>query len=92
MVRIAAIFEQQRVTRKTVDLLQRARPLYERSSQVNEIIKIDTKLRGMGAVLKDDENPLQQLEKLNVLVGNLGRNDVAELDEDPERDRDMGNE
>ncbi|KAJ7257723.1 hypothetical protein C8J57DRAFT_1472625 [Mycena rebaudengoi] len=92
MVRMAAIFEQRREIRKTVDLLQRARPLYERSSQEKEINKIDTKLRDMEVLSEDHENPLQQLEKLNVPVGYLGRTEVTELDEYAERDRDMGGE
>jgi tetratricopeptide (TPR) repeat protein len=64
MVRMAAIFEQQGDIRKTVDLLQRARPLYERSSQEKEIIKIDTKLHDVKVLSEDLENPLQKLEKL----------------------------
>jgi hypothetical protein len=89
MVRIAAIFEQRGDIKQTVDLLQRARPLYERSSQEKEIIKIDTKLRGMAAVPKDDEKGLQRLAQLNVPVGDLGGPEVTELDEDAERDRDI---
>jgi tetratricopeptide (TPR) repeat protein len=92
MVRIAAIFEQRREIRKTVELLQRAHQLYKRSSQENEIIKIDTKLHAMAAVPKDDEAPLQRLAHLNVPVRDLGGPEVAELDEDAEQDRNMGGE
>ncbi|KAJ7239880.1 hypothetical protein C8J57DRAFT_1245696 [Mycena rebaudengoi] len=92
MVRMAAIFQQQAEVRKTVDLLQRARPLYERSSQEKDIIKIDTKLRDVEVLSKDHENPLQQLVKLNVPVGNPGRTDITEPDEDAERDHNMGGE
>ncbi|KAJ7248987.1 hypothetical protein C8J57DRAFT_1475392 [Mycena rebaudengoi] len=76
MIRMAAIFEQRREIRKTIDLLRRARPLYER----------------MTVVPKDDENPLQQLAQLNVPVGHLGGPEVPELDEDAERNRDMDGE
>ncbi|KAJ7257717.1 hypothetical protein C8J57DRAFT_1647432 [Mycena rebaudengoi] len=92
MVRMAAIFEQQGDIRKTVDLLQRARPLYERSSQEKEIIKIDTKLHDVEVLSEVHDKPLQQLEMLNVPVGDLGRTEVTELDEDAERDSDMGGE
>jgi hypothetical protein len=60
MVRIAAIFEQQGEIKNTVHLLQSARPLYERSSQDKEIIKIDDKLRDLAAVSEDHDEPLQQ--------------------------------
>ncbi|KAJ7257690.1 hypothetical protein C8J57DRAFT_1647393 [Mycena rebaudengoi] len=55
MVRMAAIFEQRTEIGKTVNLLQRARSLYERSSQEKEIIKIDTKLRAMATAPKSHE-------------------------------------
>jgi hypothetical protein len=61
MIRMAAIFEQRTEIRKTVDLLQRAHPLYERSSQEKEIIKIDTKLRAMAAVPQDNETHFRDL-------------------------------
>ncbi|KAJ7257706.1 hypothetical protein C8J57DRAFT_1647405 [Mycena rebaudengoi] len=61
MIRMAAIFEQRTEIRKTVDLLQRAHPLYERSSQEKEIIKIDTKLRTMAAVPQDNETHFRDL-------------------------------
>ncbi|KAJ7241382.1 hypothetical protein C8J57DRAFT_1477757 [Mycena rebaudengoi] len=95
MIRMAEIFEQRTEIRKTIDLLQSACPLYERSSQEKDIIKIDVKLRGMGAVPKDNENPLQQLAQLNVPVGDSGGTEVPELEEDSadaKRDRDMGGE
>jgi hypothetical protein len=95
MVRMAAIFEQRRDIRNTVDLLQRARPLYERSSQEKEINKIDTKLRDVEVLSEDHENPLQQLEKLNVPLGDLGGTEPTELDEDSadtKRDGDMSGE
>jgi hypothetical protein len=84
MVRIAAIFEQRGAIRKTVDLLQSARPLYERSSQEKELIKIDEKLRNMEAVLEDRDEPLQRPAQLNVPVRELGGIEVTELDEDAE--------
>ncbi|KAJ7256685.1 hypothetical protein C8J57DRAFT_1235550 [Mycena rebaudengoi] len=92
MVRMAAIFEWRGEIRKTVHLLERARPLYARSSQEKDMIKIDTKLRGMAAVRKDDENPLQQLAQLNFPVGDVKGTEVTELDVDSanaERDCDM---
>jgi tetratricopeptide (TPR) repeat protein len=93
MIRIATIFEQQGEIRKTVDLLQSARPLYARSSQQKEITTIDTKLCNVAAVPKDDEKPLQQLAQLNVPLGDLGGSEGTELDEDSadaKQDHDMG--
>jgi tetratricopeptide (TPR) repeat protein len=82
MVRMAEIFESRGEMEKCVDLWRKARPLYERSCQEKEIIKIDAKLRSMAAVLKDDENPLQRLAQLNVPVRALGGTEVTKLDED----------
>jgi predicted ATP-grasp superfamily ATP-dependent carboligase len=88
MVRIAAIFEQRGEIKNTVHLLQSARPLYERSSQEKEIVKIDEKLRDMEAVSENHEL-LQRLAQLNVPVEDLGGTEVTELDEDAERNCDM---
>ncbi|KAJ7245231.1 hypothetical protein C8J57DRAFT_1679767 [Mycena rebaudengoi] len=62
MVRIADILNNREETRKAVGLWKAARPLFERSSQTNDIIKIDAKLAEINSsVLAEYEAQLHQL-------------------------------
>ncbi|KAJ7246446.1 hypothetical protein C8J57DRAFT_1241496 [Mycena rebaudengoi] len=49
MVQIAGIMEQRGATKQSVELLKAARPLFERSSQANNITQIDAKLQFVDA-------------------------------------------
>jgi hypothetical protein len=73
MVRIADILQAHGKVIKAVGLWKTARPLFERSSQMKDVIKIDTKIIEVGsAVLGEYEEQLQHLSELHVPV------DVAE--------------
>ncbi|KAJ7240903.1 hypothetical protein C8J57DRAFT_1561900 [Mycena rebaudengoi] len=67
MVRVADIMNDCGEVMKAVDLWKTARPLFERSSQIKDIIKIDAKLvRVDSAVLAEYEEQLQRLSELHV--------------------------
>ncbi|KAJ7253872.1 hypothetical protein C8J57DRAFT_1658920 [Mycena rebaudengoi] len=67
MVRIADILNDRGEVMKAVELWKTARPLFERSSQMKDIIKIDAKLAEVdSAVLAKYEEQLQQLLELHV--------------------------
>jgi tetratricopeptide (TPR) repeat protein len=80
MVRIAAIFEHRGEIENAVDLLQKARPLYARSSQTQEIFKIDAKLQSVTPIVENHETRRQRLAELNVPVGDWGEARLEELE------------
>ncbi|KAJ7806510.1 hypothetical protein B0H13DRAFT_2387049 [Mycena leptocephala] len=81
MVRIAAICERRGEIRNAVDLLQKARPLFEKSSQRQEISKIDLKLRSVALIVEKHETRLQRLAERNVPVGDRAEAWLEELEE-----------
>ncbi|KAJ7261933.1 hypothetical protein C8J57DRAFT_1633369 [Mycena rebaudengoi] len=67
MVRIADILNNFGELMKAIQLWKAARPLFERSSQMKDITKIDAKLAAVdSAVLAECEKQLQQVVELNV--------------------------
>ncbi|KAJ7265581.1 hypothetical protein C8J57DRAFT_1620523 [Mycena rebaudengoi] len=67
MVRIADIVKNQGEVMKAVELWKAARPLFERSSQMKDITRIDAKLAEVdSAVLAEYEEQLQRLSELHV--------------------------
>ncbi|KAJ7238162.1 hypothetical protein C8J57DRAFT_1246581 [Mycena rebaudengoi] len=67
MVRIAGILNNRGEVMKAVELCKAARPLFERSSQTKDVIKIDAKLaKADSAVLVEYEQQLQRLSELHV--------------------------
>jgi tetratricopeptide (TPR) repeat protein len=69
MVRIGDILNDRGQVMKAVELWNTARPLFERSSQMKDIIKIDAKLAEVdAAVLVEYEEQLQRLAELHVPV------------------------
>ncbi|KAJ7215642.1 hypothetical protein C8J57DRAFT_1600268 [Mycena rebaudengoi] len=67
MVRIADILTSRGEVMKAVELWKAARPLFERSSQMKDIIKIDAKLAEVdSAILVEYEEQLQRLSELHV--------------------------
>jgi tetratricopeptide (TPR) repeat protein len=69
MVRIADILNNHGEVMKAVELWKAARPLFERSSQMKDIVKIDAKLAEVDSIiLVKYEEQLQQLSELHVPV------------------------
>ncbi|KAJ7265622.1 hypothetical protein C8J57DRAFT_1620615, partial [Mycena rebaudengoi] len=69
MVRIGDILNNCGEAMKAVELWKAARPLFERSSQMKDILKIDGKLAEVdSAVLAEYEEQLQRLSELHVPV------------------------
>jgi hypothetical protein len=67
MVRIADILNNCGEVIKAVELWKAARPLFERSSKMNHILKIDGKLAAVdSAVLAEYEEHLQRLSESHV--------------------------
>ncbi|KAJ6550483.1 hypothetical protein DFH09DRAFT_1501532 [Mycena vulgaris] len=79
MVRIASIFERRGETRNTVNILQEAYSLYERSSQKQEMAKINMKLEGLISILEQHVPQLQRLTELSVPVGDLEKAQLEQL-------------
>jgi precorrin-2 methylase len=78
---------------KAVELWKTARPLFERSSQTKDIIKIDAKLAEVdSAVLAKYEEQLQQLSELHVPVGALEEAYITEEEEEEEEKSDQGSD
>jgi tetratricopeptide (TPR) repeat protein len=85
MVRIGNILYNHGEVMKAVELWKTARPLFERSSQMNDITQIDAKLAEVdSAVLAEYEEQLQQLSDLHVPVSAL---EEAYIEEDEEEDQ-----
>jgi hypothetical protein len=69
MVQIANILNDRGEAMKAVELWKAARPLFERSSQMKDIVTIDAKLAEVdSAILVKYEEQLQQLSELHVPV------------------------
>ncbi|KAJ7265640.1 hypothetical protein C8J57DRAFT_390485 [Mycena rebaudengoi] len=80
MVRIGDILNNRQEVMKAVELWKSARPLFERSSQMKDIIKIDVKLAEVdSAALVEYEEQLRQLSELQLPVN-------APEDEEEEED------
>jgi hypothetical protein len=60
--------------------------LYERSSQNQEIIKINVKLESLMSMLEQQEAQLQRLVELDVPVGDLEKTQLEELGEMEDED------
>ncbi|KAJ7218200.1 hypothetical protein C8J57DRAFT_1482861 [Mycena rebaudengoi] len=85
MVRIADILQGRGKAIKAVGLWKTARPLFERSSQMKDVIKIDTKIAEVdSAVLDEYEEQLQHLSELHVPVDAA---DGTYIVEDEEEDK-----
>jgi hypothetical protein len=69
MVQIAGIMEQRGATKQSVELLKAARPLFERSSQANNITQIDAKLQFVDAQILEQYDQSLQIGKPK---GNVG--------------------
>ncbi|KAJ7261954.1 hypothetical protein C8J57DRAFT_1633455, partial [Mycena rebaudengoi] len=70
MVQIADILQNRGDIIKAVALWKTAKPLFERSSQMNDVTRIDTKLASVDtAVMIDYQKQLQQLTEQKVSVG-----------------------
>jgi hypothetical protein len=86
MVRIADILNGRGEVLKAVELWKMARPLFERSSQMKDIVKIDAKLADVdSAVLAEYEEHFQRLSELHVPVSVP---EEAYLTEEEEEDED----
>jgi hypothetical protein len=65
MVRMADIWEQRGDLMKSVELWQKARPLFERSSQAKDVTRIDVKLASVGLEV------LEQYKRQQLLLAEL---------------------
>ncbi|KAJ7254502.1 hypothetical protein C8J57DRAFT_1722081 [Mycena rebaudengoi] len=84
MVRIADILRNQGEVIKAVELWKTARPLFERSSQMKDIINIDAKLAEVdSAVLAEYE---EQLQRLSELYAPVSAPEEAYITEEEEED------
>ncbi|KAJ7265589.1 hypothetical protein C8J57DRAFT_1718250 [Mycena rebaudengoi] len=96
MVRIGDILNNCGEVMKAVELWKTARPLFERSSQTKDIVKIDEKLAEVdSAVLAEYEEQLQRLSELHVSASALEEAYITQ-EEEEEKDklaqrRDVGN-
>ncbi|KAJ7280848.1 hypothetical protein C8J57DRAFT_1711819 [Mycena rebaudengoi] len=83
MVRIADILNDHGEVMKAVELWKTARPLFEISSQMKDIIKIDAKLAEIdSAVLAEYEEQLQLLSELHMSVSAPEEGYITEEEED----------
>ncbi|KAJ7270477.1 hypothetical protein C8J57DRAFT_1605485 [Mycena rebaudengoi] len=79
MVQIGDIWKRKGEMMKSVEFWNAARPLFERSSQAKDVIRIDVKLAGVdSAILEDYKKKLQRLAELNAPVGEA---DIEDIDE-----------
>jgi hypothetical protein len=68
---------------KAVELWKAARPLFERSSQMKDIVKIDAKLAEVdSAVLAEYEEQLERLSEWHAPVSALEEAYITEEEED----------
>jgi hypothetical protein len=82
MIHIADIWERKGEILKSVCLWKVARPLFQRSSQMKDVARIDRKLADMdSAILEENNKKLQQLAELKASVREL---EDAHIDEDEE--------
>jgi hypothetical protein len=83
MVHIAEIMNCRGEIIKAVELWKAARPLFERSSQMKDMIRIDAKLAKIdSAVLVECEEQLQQLSELHAPVSAPEETYIAEDEEE----------
>jgi tetratricopeptide (TPR) repeat protein len=82
MVRIADILESGGEIMKAAELWNLAKPLFERSSQTNDVVRMDAKLAAVGGLIYEKhKKQLLCLADLNVPAGKLG---VAKVNDDLE--------
>jgi hypothetical protein len=87
MVQIADILVNRGEVMKAVGLWKAARPLFERSSQMKDVIQLDAKLAEVdSAVLVEYEEKLQHLSELCVPGSPSEEKYVVEDDEEEEKD------
>ncbi|KAJ7259618.1 hypothetical protein C8J57DRAFT_1638551 [Mycena rebaudengoi] len=83
MVQIADILQARGMVIKAIELWKTARPLFERSSQMKDVIKIDTKIAEVdSAILAKYEEQLQHLSELHVPVSTLEEEKEEEEEEE----------
>ncbi|KAJ7203224.1 hypothetical protein C8J57DRAFT_1735354 [Mycena rebaudengoi] len=83
MVQIGDILNNCGEVIKAIELWKTARPLFERSSQMKDVIKIDTKIAEVdSAILAKYEEQLQHLSELHVPVSALEEAYITEEEED----------
>ncbi|KAJ7262901.1 hypothetical protein C8J57DRAFT_1470876 [Mycena rebaudengoi] len=83
MVRIADILQARGMVIKSIELWKTARPLFERSSQMKDVIKIDAKIAEVdSAILAKYEEQLQHLSELYVPVSALEEAYITEEEEE----------
>jgi hypothetical protein len=87
MVRIGDILNNCGEVIKAIDLWKTARPLFERSSQMKDVIKIDTKIAEVdSAILAKYEEQLQHLSELHIPVSALEEAYITEEEEEEEEE------
>jgi hypothetical protein len=92
MVQIANILNNRGEVIKGVELWKAARPLFERSSQMKDVTRIDSKLAEVdSALLAEYEEQLQQLSELKVSVGAAEGTCIVE-DEEKDEGSDVGHQ
>ncbi|KAJ7206155.1 hypothetical protein C8J57DRAFT_1484863 [Mycena rebaudengoi] len=80
MVRIGDILNNHGEVIKAIELWKTARPLFERSSQMKDVIKIDTKIAEVdSAILAKNEEQLQHLSELHAPIFSKAVNSVKLL-------------
>jgi hypothetical protein len=88
MVRIADILNGRGEGMKVIGLWKTARSLFERSSQMKDVIKIDTKIAEIdSAILAKYEEQLQHLSELHVPVSALEEGYITEEEEEEEEEK-----
>ncbi|KAJ7286817.1 hypothetical protein C8J57DRAFT_1495311 [Mycena rebaudengoi] len=85
MFRIADIYDKRGEPVKSIELWKAAQPLFERSSQANSVRQIDMRLAEVASAISErHEKQLQQLAKMNVLVGEPVEPKIVDTDKDSE--------
>ncbi|KAJ7256944.1 hypothetical protein C8J57DRAFT_1721254 [Mycena rebaudengoi] len=88
MVRIGDILNNCGEVIKAIELWKTARPLFERSSQMKDVIKIDTKIAEVdSAILAKYEEQLQHLSELHVPVSAMEEACITEEEEEEEENK-----
>ncbi|KAJ7202438.1 hypothetical protein C8J57DRAFT_1735729 [Mycena rebaudengoi] len=87
MVQIADILQARGMVIKAIELWKTARPLFERSFQMKDVIKIDAKIAEVdSAILAKYEEQLQHLSELHVPVSALEEAYITEEEEEEEEE------
>ncbi|KAJ7227960.1 hypothetical protein C8J57DRAFT_1730742 [Mycena rebaudengoi] len=93
MVQIGDILNNWGEVIKAIKLWKTARPLFERSYQMKDVIKIDTKIAEVdSAILAKYEEQLQHLSELHVPVSALEEAYITEEEEEEEKKMAQGND